>query len=198
MSARTSAGEPSRERSGAAGPRGIVRRRVQPMSALLLTVLWVLLWGNVSWINVVSGLLLAVLVLMAFPLPPLTFGVRPHPWALLVLTGRFLVDMTVASVSVGYKAVAPWEHPTGVLTRVPLRSDNDLLCTITAEMTTLVPGSIVIDIDCSREPRELVLHVFDAPREQDVQELHDRVRAQELRVLRALSATPPSRSEDPR
>lgn len=45
----------------------MLRRRVQPVSLLLLTLLWVLLWGNVSWINVVSGLLLATLVLVLFP-----------------------------------------------------------------------------------------------------------------------------------
>lgn len=181
----------------AAGRRGVLRRRVQPVSLLLLTLLWVLLWGNVSWINVVSGLLLAVLVLVLFPLPPLTFGVRLHPWATLVLILRFLGDLVVASIGVAYKASVPWEHPHGRFTRVPLRSDNDLMCTITAQMTSLVPGSIVIDIDCAPTGRSLLLHLFDAPQERDVREMHERVRAQELRVLRALAAHPPQPTEEP-
>lgn len=181
----------------AAGRRGVLRRRVQPVSLLLLTLLWVLLWGNVSWINVVSGLLLATLVLVLFPLPPLTFGVRLHPWGTLVLVVRFLVDLVVASVEVAYKASVPWEHPQGRLTRVPLRGDNDLMCTITAQMTTLVPGSIVIDIDCAADGRSLLLHLFDAPQDRDVQAMHERVRAQELRVLRALAAHPPQPTEQP-
>ena len=36
------------------------RQRVSPVGASLLTLMWVLLWGDLSWGNVVAGLALAL------------------------------------------------------------------------------------------------------------------------------------------
>lgn len=116
----------------------MLRRRLPPGPWLGLTAVWVLLWGEVSVGNVLAGVLLGATVLLAFPFPPVTFGVRVHPWALLVLLWRFGVDLVFASVEVAYKAVAPWVHPHGRLLAVTLRSDAPLFCTLTAEMTSLV------------------------------------------------------------
>lgn len=170
------------------GRRGVVHRRVQPVSWVVLTLIWVMLWGNFSWINVLSGVLLSALVLAVFPMPPVRYGVGLHPWATIVLFTRFFGDMVVASVEVAYKACAPWEHPQGRFVRIPLRGNNDLLCTLTAQMTTLVPGSIVIDLESDDAGRTMLLHLFDAPGSDDVERMRQRVLDQEDRVLKALSA----------
>ena len=170
--------------------RGLVKRRVQIVSWVVLTLVWVMLWGNFSVINVVSGILISGLLLLLFPLPPIRLGVRVRPVATIVLIVRFLVDMVTASVEVAYKACAPWVHPQGRFTRIILRGDNDLLCTITAQMTTLVPGSIVIDLESDGAGRTMLLHVFDARSADDIEKLRGRVLAQEQRVLRALAAPP--------
>lgn len=181
----------SRSRHDAlSGRRGVVRRRLQPVTWIVLTLVWVMLWGNFSWINVISGALVSGLLLVAFPMPPVRYGIRVRPWATIVLAARFFFDMAVASVQVAYKACAPWEHPQGRFTRVPLRGNNDLLCTMTAQMTTLVPGSIVIDLESDKTGRSLLLHLFDVPTPADVQRMRERVQSQEDRVLRALSARP--------
>ena len=169
---------------------GVVRRRLQPLTWTLLTIVWVMLWGNVSWINVISGAVLSALLLMLFPMPPVRFGIRVRPWATVVLFARFFLDMIAASVEVAYKACVPWERPAGQFVRVPLRGNNDLLCTLTAQMTSLVPGSIVIDIESDKAERTMLLHMFDVPEPADVERLRRRVQDQEDRVLKALSARP--------
>lgn len=163
------------------------RGRIRPIPLLLLTLVWIMLWGRPTWATTIGGLLIGAGILLLFPLPPLTLGVRIRPLAATALAGRFLADLVVASIQVAYKASAPWEHPCGRMLTVELRSDNALFATLTAEMTCLVPGSIVVDLDL--ESRKMLLHLFDAPRLDDLDKMHAKVLAQEERILRALSAT---------
>ena len=56
------------------GPGGkfldLWRQRVSPVGASLLTLMWVLLWGDLSWGNVVAGLALALTILLLAPIGP--------------------------------------------------------------------------------------------------------------------------------
>ncbi|MGW5027713.1 Na+/H+ antiporter subunit E, partial [Streptomyces albidoflavus] len=46
-------------------------RRVLDLPLVVwLAVIWVLLWGTFSWANLVNGVVVAVLLCLAFPLPP--------------------------------------------------------------------------------------------------------------------------------
>lgn len=75
-------------------------RAVQPSSVVWLTVLWMILWGSVSWWMLFSGLVVAMLVSLAFPLPPVELGLRVRPVAFASLLGHFLVDIVRASFEV--------------------------------------------------------------------------------------------------
>ena len=160
------------------------RPRFHPLTPALLAVVWILLWGVLTPAAAVGGFLLALVVVLVFPLPRLSLGVRIRPWPLLVLIGYFLVDLVKASVHVAISASTPWIRPQGRILTVPLRSDHDLFGVLTAELTALVPGSIVIDLDTSR--REMVVHVFDESAGDDAA-FRAQVAAQEARVLRALA-----------
>lgn len=161
-------------------------RRLQIGPLLVLTLVWVLLWGKVSAMTVVGGLFIGALVLLLFPLPPVSLGLRIRPWPLFVLFMRFNVDLVRASIQVAYAAVAPWEHPQGRLVPVSLRSSDDLFTVITAEMTALVPGTIVVNLQ--PDERRMLLHVFDCPDDAEVERVRRSVLAQEARVLKALAA----------
>ncbi|GMA39276.1 Na+/H+ antiporter subunit E [Mobilicoccus caccae] len=170
--------------SQSVSPRGSLRYRLQPWPVALLTLVWVLLWGSYSLVSVVGGLLLAVAVMITYPLPPLQLGLRIRPWPFVVLVSRFAFDLVTASFHVAYQAVAPWVRPRGHLLTIDLRTDDDLFGMITAEMTALVPGTVVVDLEPGE--RRLILHVFDEA-EENLPMVADRVRAQEARVLRALA-----------
>ena len=62
-----------------------------------------------------------------------------HPWRMLVLLGRFLWDVVVASIQVGWLAIRP-RLPQSEVTTVQLASDSDLLEALTALAVSLVPG----------------------------------------------------------
>lgn len=156
-------------------------------SVLWLAAVWVLLWGNLSWANVISGLLLAVFVLWVFPLPTqrARVGFRPVSFAWLVL--RFQWDLIRASIAVAWKALWPGARtPPGSLLQVQLRSRSPWQQTLVAELTALVPGTLVIDID--RVAGIITLHALGAQTGADARRIRDMVLAQEARVMAALPA----------
>lgn len=163
--------------------------RLRPLPLVWLTTVWVLLWGEVSWANVLGGLALAALVLVLFPLPRLSAGVMVHPWAALVLAARFAVDLVVASVRVAALVLRPGPMPEGLVLDVPLRSRDELLLTITAELVGLVPGTVVIDLDAPAGI--LTVHSLQVRDADDVRAEQRSLRDQEARVLAAFARTVP-------
>jgi multicomponent Na+:H+ antiporter subunit E len=163
------------------------RRRVpvQWRSLVWLTAVWVLLWGDLSVGNVLAGLAIAFVVSLVMPLPPIAGGGRVRPLALARLAGRFAVDVVVASVQVGVAAfrIRP---PVSAVIRVRLRSSSDLYLTLTAELCSLVPGSVVVE--AHRLTSTLYLHLLDVAGPDAIEAARRRVLEQEERVLRALAS----------
>ena len=163
-------------------------RRLQPFPVLWLTAVWVLLWGNLSVANVLSGLVLGSLVLLVFRLPRLIVGVRVRPWPLLRLVARFLVDVVVASLQVAWRAVPPGRVRRSSVVVVQLRNRNELFVTVIAGMVSLVPGTVVVELD--GDAGRLWLHVLGAETREQAFAARDDVLALEQRVLLALAADP--------
>lgn len=164
--------------------------RLQWAPMIWLTLVWCLLWGEITVANLLAGALLAASVLLVFPAPSLGGGVRVRPWPTVVLFARFFSDLVLASVQVAWLTVRPGPPPGGSVVDMRLRGDSELLQTVTAEMVALVPGSIVIDLDSGE--RLLTLHVLDVRTRAEAERVRHRVLAQEARVLRAFHPDPES------
>lgn len=163
-------------------------RRLQVFPVLWLTVIWVLLWGDVTVANALSGLVVSVAVLTVFPLPRLIVGVRVRPVRLVLLALRFLGDVVVASMQVAWFAVRPRPVPRSSVVTVPLRSRNELFQTVVGEMMSLVPGSLVVDLDV--DSGRLSMHVLNVETPRDADVFRAQVLDLESRVLAALAADP--------
>jgi multicomponent Na+:H+ antiporter subunit E len=124
-----------------------------------LTIIWVLFWGRLNPLTVLGGLLVATVVLAAFPLPPVTFGGRIRPVALLRLAARFAADLVVASFQVALLAFRFGHLPRSAILSVRLKAPSDLGLTLTAEALSLVPGSLIIEAD--RDRGILYIHVLN-------------------------------------
>jgi multicomponent Na+:H+ antiporter subunit E len=183
--------------------RPVRRRSVQWPMVLWLTLVWWLLWGTWSLLSLVGGVLVAVVASLVFPLPPLRMRVRVRPVGVVVLVARFLLDVVVASAQVARTVLLPPPDLRSAMVRVPLRTESDLVLVAVAEMTSLVPGTVVVEVH--RPSHTLFLHVLDAggPGGDDggqvqarLDEVRARVWAQEERIVRALGADPlPPRTE---
>jgi multicomponent Na+:H+ antiporter subunit E len=164
-----------------------VRRRiVHPVLIGWLTAVWVLLWSDLSLANVLAGLIIGTAVTTLLHLNPVPF--RAHfnlRWS-LILIGHFISDLVKASGQVAFLALRPGRVPRGAVIRVQLRSHSDVVLTMTAEITSLVPGSIVIE--AHRLTGTLYVHLLDAEIVGGLEAARHHVFEQERRVLYALAA----------
>lgn len=153
-----------------------------------LTIVWVILWGNLSVANVLGGFFVSMLVLALFPLPPLGVPLRFRPVAVIVLVTRFFWDLARASMEVAWLSFRPKPPPSSMVVDMKLKSRNALFQTITSEMVALVPGSLVIDLDS--ESGRMTLHIINVNNRDEAEQVRHRVLAQEARLLRAFHVDP--------
>ena len=115
-----------------------------------LTLLWLLMWGEVTPVLVVGGVLVSLVVLVVFPFPKADWGGSFRPWPFLVLASRFAFDLVVASFEVAWLAVRPRPLGRSAVIQVQLHTRSDLLLVLTGELVSLVPGSLLIELDEDR------------------------------------------------
>lgn len=162
------------------------RWRDQAIALGWLVLIWNLLWGEFSWGNLLGGLLVGSAVLLFFPLPPVSFGGRVRPRAVLVLAVSFLAELVQASAHVAGIAVRPGYRPRGAILAVRLRVRTDLNLALTAEAISLVPGTLILDVD--RDNGVLYVHVLDVRGPQDLTASRARILAVERRIVRAVGS----------
>ncbi len=152
------------------------------LALFLLVLVWMALWGSASLIAILIGVVVSALILLLFPLPTMVFRFGIHPWRLLVLVVRFLYDVVIASVQVGWLAIRP-RLPQSQITTVQLASDSGPAGGAHRAGGVLVPGSLIIDADADN--RVLTIHVLDAG-QRSMEQFAAQVLAQERRIRLAL------------
>ncbi len=155
------------------------RLRRHPVLLVWLTAVWVGLWGSVTSANVLGGLLVAVVLVAALPLPEGTDQNDVRPLALLRFVGFFAVDLVRASLQVALLVVRPHPQLRQAVVAVPVRGASDRLLTLLANTISLTPGTLTLEVD--RQRSTLYVHVLDVgPKPQAV----ERVRSDILRLER--------------
>ncbi len=125
-----------------------------------LILVWMLLWGNVSAANALSGLAVALVITVLLPLPPVPIEGRLHPLSLLRLIGQFAYGLVLSSVQVAWLAIKPGPPPRSEVLRAHLALKSDLVLALAVNFLNLTPGTIVLEIDQTR--RMIYVHVIDA------------------------------------
>ncbi|CAM3324501.1 Na+/H+ antiporter subunit E [Nocardioides dubius] len=165
-------------------------RSLQWPVLIWLTLVWMALWRSFNWGNALLGLAVAVLVCLVFPLPPLRMRLVPRPLGLAWLLLKFAWDVVVSSFQVAAVVLRPRRQLRNAVVQVDLTTPSDFVLTVVAEMTSLIPGSIVVE--ARRSTHTLFLHVLNVRSTADVEKFRRAVLAQEQRVLRAFRNAPPS------
>lgn len=173
-------GDPGTERP----PR--VRRRPQLRMSVVSAVIWVLLWGDLSLANLVSGFLLGLLITWVFPLPPIDSHGRFRVWPHARMVAILLFDLVRSSFVVAAQAFHFGHTMRNAVVRVDLRTHSDLYLTLTSELVSLVPGSLVME--ARRHESVIYLHVMDVRSDADVVAARRKVLEAEERVVRAFGS----------
>jgi multicomponent Na+:H+ antiporter subunit E len=151
-----------------------------------LVLLWMLLWGNFSWLTLLTGVGLAAIISRVFYLPAVQLSGRLNPGRALLFLARLLADIIRASVQVAFLALGPRYRPGNAIIAIPLRTRSDLILTWTAVATSIVPGSIVVDTD--RVSSTLYLHAIGVHTIAKTERVRAGVLATERRIVRAFGS----------
>lgn len=116
------------------------------------------------------------------------FYYRRHFYKLpgvLALTGFFLKELTISSIKVAYDIMSRKNHMQPAVIALPLDAASDLEITLLANLITLTPGTLSIDISDDRK----TLYVHDIyTREPDIEqkkkELKDGFERRVLKITR--------------
>jgi multicomponent Na+:H+ antiporter subunit E len=157
-----------------------------------LVALWLFLWDHIDTLTVVTGVILAIAVARLLYLPPVLLSGRFNPWRGLLLGLRMMFDVVFASLQVAFLALNPFWKPMNSIIAVQLLTRSDLVTTLTAEAISVVPGTVVVDID--RERGLLYLHALGTRTPEDLDDVRERVLATEERIVLAIGTRAQARA----
>ncbi|MFE4053561.1 Na+/H+ antiporter subunit E [Streptomyces sp. YIM B13518] len=149
-----------------------------------LWLLWILLWGATSAVVLVGGLLVAVGVVLSFPLPAVLPGAVPEPLRIGRLLIHVLTDLVKSGFTVAWQVVRHGRRVSCGIIEVPLRVDSDLLIAAVAGFTTMSPGSVVVEID--RRRKRLYVHALPVRDRRDIAHRRAEVQAMERWIVLAV------------
>lgn len=126
-----------------------------------IAFLWAAVSGSFAPLNLGFGLLLglAALGLLRGSRTPARIRVRPLP--LLVLAGLFVYELVKSGTRVLVLALSPRLSLRPAIVAVPLSLDRDFEITLLANLVTLTPGTLSVDL--SEDRSRLFVHCLDAP-----------------------------------
>jgi multicomponent Na+:H+ antiporter subunit E len=134
------------------------------MNLLLLTLVLALIWatvtGTFSLVNLGFGALIgvaALVLLREFLAPPRSLRLMKR---ILRLFGLFLYELMMSAIRVAGIVLDPKmkEHLRPAIIAVPLDVESDAEITLLANMITLTPGTLSVDL--SEDRRSLFVHVL--------------------------------------
>ena len=157
-------------------------RRPRLLRVAWLTLVLVLLWGRFSWADLLGGIVLAVAVLVLFPLPAISSRGGLRPLGLLRVVLDVARDLAVSRVQVAWQSVRPGPPLRSSIVAVTVGEDSELLMAVLVECLSLVPGSLVVEASAGR--RTLWVHVLGVDDEAGIA----RFRRQAARLVDALVA----------
>lgn len=159
------------------------RQRFHPAFVVWLAIMWVLLEGQLSWANVLGGLAVGLLVVIALPLPGVPTGGIKVRWDLLI--GYVFVwfgQLIAASCTVAWLAIRPDAPPKTSVIVAPLRVHSELVFALAVAAYNLQPGGSIADIDLAN--RRVTIHLLDAGDDAAVAKERAAVAQLERRMLR--------------
>ncbi len=125
------------------------------LSNILLTFIWVAITGNFTFLNYVFGFILSffILRLIASKENRKYFRLLPKVISFIFF---FLYELTKANLEVAYEVLTPKHNMKPGIVKFPLDAETDLEITFLANLITLTPGTLSLDV--SDDKKVLYVH----------------------------------------
>ncbi|WP_431957029.1 Na+/H+ antiporter subunit E [Nocardia lijiangensis] len=185
-----SAGGDIREPSDEPGGRRIGKDSVVRGGVLLwLAAVYMALWGDLSIGNLVAGLAVGALVMVALPLPRIPVSGRLNLLSLAEVTVVSAYYALESSLQIAWFALRPAGPPVSGVLRVSLSTNSDLVLVLTTDLLNLIPGTMVLEIDRNR--CLVYVHVLDVGSDAAVARFYHQTRRLERLLISALERPVP-------
>ena len=145
---------------------------------LLLALAWMALTGEFSPLNFAAGFLLGYLMLRLMQRPEDPRNYFQRGALMLRFAFFYLKELFIANLRVAGTVLSPRMRMTPAIVAIPLEAESELSITLLANLITLTPGSLTVDIsaDCS----VLYVHTMYAG---DIDKVCREIKELERRVL---------------
>lgn len=151
-----------------------------------LVLLWMLLWGQFTWLAFFTGVLVTVFVNTVFRLPNIELSGRVSPLWAVVFAAQFLWAVVRGSLHIAAQVLNFSKQPSAGIVGVRLPQADDLLMTHVSVVCSLIPGSLVLEAD--RTTHTLYFHVLGIHNEDEAEAFRQSVLEWERRVVRAVGS----------
>jgi len=153
----------------------------------LLVALWLLAWGDFTIANVLSGIAVAAVLLIAFPLREPNHPRHPSAVGIVRLVGYVAVQLVASNIVMAREVLrrTPRTQP-GVLAH-RLQEPSETIVTLMTTIIALSPGTMTVDVDDASTT--LYVHFF---RLDDIEGARASLRTLERLVAGALQPSRPS------
>jgi multicomponent Na+:H+ antiporter subunit E len=127
--------------------------------ALCLVLVWVALTGSASPGSLLLGAGLSLAAVFLVRHSPAEAPIRPT-WGLPALLALFLKELVLSALSVAATVLRPRMRIEPAIIAYPLKLTRDFEITLLANLITLTPGTLAIDVSADRST--LLIHALDA------------------------------------
>ncbi len=129
---------------------------IQLLVHVFLTLTWLLLTGSLSLANILFGLVLSYLLLALAIVRGEERGYIHRLPAAVGLLGYFLVELVKANAQVAWEMIDPRHTMKPGVVAVPLDLQNPFAITLLANLITLTPGTLTMEV--SEDHSTLYVH----------------------------------------
>lgn len=128
---------------------------------LILTIVWFLLIGDQSMVSLVAGFLIAFVVLwIAKPMFDTQTTYFGRLFRVIRLINFFLYELVMSSIRVAWDVLTPTHLSRPAIIEMPLDVDTDMEIFLVANLISLTPGTLTLDVD--RKRHCLIIHAMFA------------------------------------
>lgn len=129
------------------------------ISNLVLTLVWAAVTGSFTPANLLLGFLAGTLSLLLIRRQMSRTLHRVRPVKLLLLAGLFAKELALSAIKVAILVLRPKMRLRPGIFAYPLTVTRDFEITLLANLITLTPGTLSVDV--SKDRRTLYVHALD-------------------------------------
>ena len=136
-----------------------------PALVIWLSFVWALLWGDFGLGSLLSGLGIALLVVV-IARPTGVRGIQVtsfHPVSAVAFVAYFLYQLVKSNLHVAWEVITPGSSVNRAVVAIPMHVASDGLVALVGNAITLTPGTLTVDVHEAVEPggcATLYVHVL--------------------------------------